>query len=162
MEEATSIARFLGAPVSEILANAGVSTDLDGAPSRVVLAAIITETGAIERLTEPRPLPQNVLDRAHAAISQSNTNGRIIAAQVRATSGPLSLFDDAVVLFSHTENVDSAAIGELSICRLMSGKQMLAKIERARKTGEALVRDASGQSIEVMLDTATPVVAIIP
>lgn len=161
MEEAGSIARFLAAPVSEVLAHAGFSVDIDGIPSRIVLAAIITSTGAIERLPDPRPLPQSVIERAHAAI-RPHGNGKFIAAQVRASDGPLAVWDDAVFLFGHTENVDHAAIGEMAICRLMSGEQMLAKIERARKTGEAQVLDVSGHSREVILDTATRVLAIIP
>lgn len=161
MEEAADIARFLGAPVSEVIAHAGVSIDLDGQPTRIVLAAIITETGVVERLNEPRPLSQSFIDRAQAAI-RPHGNGKVIAAQVRARTGPLALFDDTVFLFSPTETVSHAAIGEMSICRLMSGEQMLAKIERARKTGEARVVDALGEVREVMLDTATPVLAIIP
>lgn len=161
MEEAGSIARFLGSPVSEVLAHAGVAIDIDGQPSRIVLAAIINASGAIERLPDPRPLPQSVIDRAQAAI-KPHGNGRVIAAQVRASEGPLAIWDDAVFLFGHTDGVDNTAIGEMAICRLMSGEQMLAKIERARKTGEARVLNVSGDEHEVMLDTATRVLAIIP
>lgn len=161
MDEAGEIARFLGAPVSEVIAHAGVSIDLDGQPTRIILAAIITETGSVERLTEPRPLPQSFIDRAQAAI-RPHGNGKVIAAQVRAATGPLALFDDAVFLFSPTESVDHSAMGEMSICRLMTGGQVLAKIERARKTGEARVVTATGEPTEVLLDTATPVLAIIP
>lgn len=140
MDEAVAIARFLGAPVSEVLSHAGISVDLDGQPTRIVLAAVIVETGAIERLTEPRPLPQNWIDKAQAAI-KPHGNGRIVAAQVRAQDGPLAIWDDAVVLFGHTDTVEHNAIGALSICRMMNGEQLLAKIERARKTGEARVLD---------------------
>lgn len=161
MEEAADIARFLGAPVREVLAHAGVAVDLDGQPTRILLAAVISATGSIDRLPEPRPLPQSVIDRAQAAI-RPHGNAKFIAAQVRASEGPLSIWDDAVFLFGHTETVDQKAIGEMSVCRLMSGEQMLAKIERARKTGEARVLDIQGDEREVMLDTATPVLAIIP
>lgn len=161
MEEAGAIARFLGAPVAEVLKHAGIAMDIEGHPSRVVLAATITATGKIDRLPETRPLPQQVIERAQAALSPRG-NSRVIAAQVRAPKGPLAMWDDAVVLFGYTETVEPAAIGVLSVCRLMSGEQILAKIERARKTGEAKIIGLDHEPREVMLDTATPVLAVIP
>ncbi|HEY5797645.1 MAG TPA: helix-turn-helix transcriptional regulator [Bosea sp. (in: a-proteobacteria)] len=161
MHEASAIASFLAVPVSEVLKHAGVSIDLDGIPSRVVLAATINERGDIARLSDPSPLPQAVMDRAHAAIAGQG-NGKIVAAQVRAASGPLAVLDDAVVLFKYTDSVDPGAIGSLSICRLHDGRQILARIDRARKTGEARIINAAGDVSEVVLHTATPVLAIIP
>lgn len=161
MNEANSIAFFLGAPVSEVLRHAGVSVDNEGQPTRVLLAATINSAGQIERLMDPRPLPPSVIERAQAAVIGQG-NGRIIAAQVRASEGPLAVLDDAVVLFKHTHDVEASAIGALSICRLHEGEQIMAKIERARKTGEARIVCTSGKIKEVVLQTATPVMAIIP
>lgn len=160
MQEAREIALFLGAPISEILGHAGLSIDLDGLPTRILLAATIGEDGKIVRLQEPRPLPQTVIDRAQDAIGRHN--GQIIAAQVRASTGSLSIWDDAIVLFGHTDTVDPAAIGSLSICRLKNGQQIMAKVESARKTGEARVTSATGKTEEALLETATPVLAVIP
>lgn len=160
MEEASMIALFLGVQVREVLSHAGVAVDLDGQPTRVLLAATIDEKGRLKRLTDPRPLPQSVIDRAQAAIGSNN--GKVLAAQVRATSGPLALMDDAVVLFDHTDTVEPAAIGALAICRLKDGEQIMAKVERARKTGEATIRRSTGESVEAILSNATPVLAIIP
>lgn len=163
MNEASAIAHFLGAPVSEVLRHAGVAVDLDGQPTQVMLAAAINEKGQLERLSEPRPLPQAVIDRAQAAVTLNNPNGsRILAAQVRALQGPLAFLDDAVVLFGHTEGVERSAIGVLAICRSQKGEQVIAKIERARKTGEARVVCVDGKAREFALETATPVIAIIP
>lgn len=163
MNEASAIAHFLGAPVSEVLRHAGVAVDLDGQPTQVMLAAAINEKGQLERLSEPRPLPQTIIDRAQAAVTLSNPdNGRILAAQVRALQGPLAFLDDAVVLFGHSEGVERAAIGVLSICRSQKGEQVIAKIDRARKTGEARVICVDGKPREFALETATPVIAIIP
>ncbi|KYK44566.1 transcriptional regulator [Bradyrhizobium liaoningense] len=163
MNEASAIAHFLGAPVSEVLKHAGVAVDLDGQPTQVMLAAAINEKGQLERLSEPRPLPQTIIDRAQAAVTLSNPdNGRILAAQIRALQGPLAFLDDAVVLFGHTEGVERAAIGVLAICRSQKGEQVIAKIERARKTGEARVVCVDGKAREFALETATPVIAIIP
>lgn len=161
MEEAAEIARFLGAPVSEVLQHAGVAFDLDGQPTRIILAAIVNDAGTIERLKEPRPLPPSFIERAQAAVRTAG-NGRIVAAQVRAATGPLALWDDAVVLFNHTDTVEHDALGQLSVCRLHEGEQVLAKIMRARKTGEARILTAVGEEREVMLQTATPVLAMIP
>jgi len=164
MTEASQIAHFLGTPVAEVLKHAGVSVDLDGLPTRIMLAAGINGRGQLERLKEPRPLPQAIIDRANAAISIRDQGGgtRILAAQIRASSGPLAFMDDAVVLFGHTEGVERTAIGVLSICRSYDGDQIIAKIESARKTGEARVVSVDGKVKEFALDTATPVIAIIP
>lgn len=160
MEEAAEIARFLSAPVNEVINHAGVAIDLDGRPTRIILTSVITETGAMERLTDPRALPQSLIERAQAAVH--GVNETVIAAQIRATDGPLVLWDDAIVLFRPTETVSHDAIDALAICRLHSGEQILAKIERARKTGEARVLDVANTRREVVLQTATPVLAVLP
>ena len=161
MDEAHSIALFLHAPVAEVMRHAGVAKDLDGMPTRILLAATINTAGEVERMKDAKPLPQAVIDRASSAIIGSG-NSKIIAAQIRADGGPFAIWDDAVVLFNHTEIVENAAIGALSICRTRDGNQFLAKIERARKTGEARIHCSNGKMKEVILDTATPVLAIIP
>lgn len=161
MDEAQSIARFLNAPLAEVMRHAGVAKDLDGLPTRILLAATINEKGIVSRLKDPRPLPQSIIDRAQAAIT-SDRNGKVIAAQIRAAKGPLAMWDDAVVLFDPTDRVDSDAIGALAICRKMDGEQILVRVERARKTGEATVRCAADVSLDVTLDTASPVIAVIP
>jgi transcriptional regulator with XRE-family HTH domain len=157
-DEAVQIARFIGAPLAEVLRHADV-VDANGEAPTVLLVATITEEGRIERLTEPRPLPQPIVDTAESAIA---TLPRVLAAQVRALTGPLAVLDDAVLLFGHTEDVETSAIGVLSICRNFAGEQILAKIERARKTGEARVVTIDGQVKEFDLQTATPVLAILP
>lgn len=161
MDEAHSIARFLNAPLTEVIRHAGVARDLDGMPTRILLAATIDERGIVDRLLDSKPLPQDFIDRALAAISGTG-NGKVIAAQIRASTGPLAMWDDAVVLFGHTDRVENDAIGSLAICRKMDGEQVFVKVERARKTGEASVRCPNDKMIDVQLDTAAPVIAIIP
>lgn len=161
MDEAQKIALFLHLPVSEVISHAGLGVDLDGVVSRVALAAIIDEKGSLKRLADSRPLPQSIIDRAEAAIGHEPRR-RVVAAQIRASSGPLCIWDDAVVLFEATATVEPAAIGSLSICRGRDGEQILAKVERARKTGEARVIAVTGQGSEIILETATPVIAVIP
>lgn len=160
MEEANRIAVFLGAPIKEVLAHAGVAIDLDGQPTRILLAATIDEEGYLHRLNDPRPLPQSVIERAQAAIGKRNS--KVIAAQIRAEKGPLAVMDDAVVLFVATDIVEPAAIGALSICRTKKGEQFFGRVERARKTGEAFCTCPTGTAGETILTTAAPVLAIIP
>ncbi len=160
VQEASQIALFLGTTVSEVLSHAGLSVDLDGQPTRILLAATIDERGHLHKLMEAKPLPQSIIERAQAAIGP--TNRKVIAAQVRASSGPLAVMDDAVVLFNHTDIVEPAAIGGLVIGRTKEGQQFFGKVERARKTGEAHVLCITGSSGEYQLVTATPVLAIIP
>ena len=161
MEEANEIARFLGAPVSEILSHAGVAMDLDGVATHIILASTINGKGGLDRLHVPKPLPQSIIDRAKAAIMIKG-NSSVIAAQIRAEDGPLAAWDDAVVLFGHTDGVDPSSVGSLSVCRLFEGEQIIAKIERARKTGEARIITFTNEVREVMLLTATPVLAVLP
>lgn len=159
MDEANAIALFLGTPVQEVLRHVGVAIDESGEPAFVLLAATINQAGSFDPLKEPTPLPIDIISRAQDAMGRINE--RIIAAQVRASTGPLSLFDDAVILFRRTDIVEPNAIGALSICRQKSGQQFLARVTRARKTGEAFVQTLEGTE-EVPLVTATPVLAIIP
>lgn len=161
MHEAEAIAHFLNAPVAEVLRHAGVMLEATGKPATVLLAATITAKGVIERLKEPRPLPANFIERAHAAI-RPDPASPVVAAQVRASNGGLSMFDDAVVLFKATDMVEPSAIGTMAICRCYEGQQIVAKIERARKTGEAKIVTVDGKTHEVMLQTASPILAIIP
>jgi hypothetical protein len=162
MQEAGEIASFLGVTVGEVLVHAGVSVELEAtAPSAMMLAATINERGTVNELPEPKPLPQAVIERAQATITVHGGDS-IIGAQIRATNGPLSVMDDAVVLYQRSEIVDPAAIGVLSVCRSIDGTQFLGKIERARKTGEARLVLATGETKDVELVTATPVLAMIP
>lgn len=161
LEEANSIASFLGVNVNEVLKHSGMSMDGAGSQARIVLAATIDEKGTLQRMPSSRHLPQSVMDRANIAIGNS-TNGRVIAAQVRASGGPLSLWDDAVILFQHTDTVDPGAIGCLSICRGKDGNQVLGKVVKSRKTGEATIMGADGKLTEILMETATPVMAILP
>lgn len=161
-EEAVAIARFLVAPVQEVIRHAGIAKDLDGEPTGILLAARIDENGEVHRLKEPKQLPQSVIDKAQSAVINYPGDGEIIAAQIRALTGPLAFLDDAVVLFAYTDNVDQTASGSLAICRSLEGQQIIAKIVNTRKTGEARIVDTAGDSRDVTLQTATPVLAIIP
>ncbi|WP_313618384.1 helix-turn-helix transcriptional regulator [Agrobacterium sp.] len=161
MEEAVQIAIFLGVSVSDVIKHAGITTDADAIQARILLAATIDESGTLQMLPEPRPLPQPIIEKAQLAAG-GHYNRQIIAAQIRASSGSLAIWDDAVVLFSQTEGVDPAAIGALSVCGLRDGKQILARVERARKTGEADLVSPQGKIEDANLATATPIIVLLP
>jgi hypothetical protein len=161
MEEAQKIAIFLGLPINEVMRHTGIQMDGDGQPSKIVLAAMINETGELERLPEPRPLPQSVIEKATLALG-IGYNQRVLAAQIRAAKGPLNLWDDAVILFTVADTVEPLSVNALSIVRLRDGKQYLAKIDKARKTGEAQITTAAGKMEDAYLETATPIIALIP
>lgn len=159
MEEATDIAAFIGAPVAEVLKHAGISVEAEISATPITLAATINRNGQIEPLAEPSPLPQAVAIRARATIPAHS--GKIVAAQVRALDGPLIILDDAVVLYSESDKIEPQASGVLSICRLKNGNQFIARLERSRKTGEASVICVDGTQREFVLESATPILAII-
>lgn len=162
MNEANAIADFLAAPVEEVLKHAGVALDDIGRPTKIILAATINEDGEVERLREPRAMPQTLIERARSAVLRLGEDDQIVAAQIRASKGALAIWDDAVLLFKCSTVMDQAAVGCLSICRIRNGVQVLAHLERARKTGEATLRLPAGEMIDMVLDTATPVLAVIP
>lgn len=160
MEEAATIAQFLGVNVKEVLRHAGVAIDLDGQPTRILLIATIDGYGRMTRLKTPRSLPQATIDRAHAAIGLGNE--RVIAAQVRADDGPLALFDDAVILFRQTEGIDAGSVGSLCVGRSIDGNMGIGRILKARKTGEMVTLAFDGKIYESEALMSTPVIAILP
>ncbi len=159
-EEANQIARFFNTSVHEVLAHAGVAVDLDGQPTNIILMATIDEEGRITGMREPRPLPQAVIDKAQSAVR--GKNDRILAAMIRASNGPLAMWDDAVVLFAHSEAIENVAVAGMSIVKIRDGSQMFCRLERCRKTGEATIRMPDGDQEDILLLAATPVLAIIP
>ncbi len=161
MEEAAEIAGFLGVSVTEVMHHAGIAREGEGLGPKILLSAVIGEDGEVRSLAEQQPLPQAVLDKSQLSIGASRSR-RIIAAEVRASSGPLSIWDDAVLLFAPADGIEPGAIGALSICGLAGGRQILARLDRARKTGEARVVFPDGGIGEAVLTTATPVLAVVP
>ena len=159
MDEAEKIARFLAVPVEEVLRNASIDIS-DLAIQRIMIGATVSDKGRLIEI-EPQELPSSIAARAQAALGIEQRRG-VVAAQVRAVKGPLSLWDDAVILFAETHVIEPAAVGVLSIAKLRDGMQVLGHLERVRKTGEATMRGADGESREVVLASAAPVLAVLP
>lgn len=160
LTEANTIAQFLRVPSAEVLRHAGVSVEVDDEP-RILLVAVVNEEGQVEILKKAKSLPQRVIARSQIAL-RMHAGLDIVAAQIRALTGTLAMLDDAVILFRATAIVEKAVIGTLAICRSSDGEQMLCRVEQARKTGEARVMLANGKVSELILHTATPILAIIP
>lgn len=161
LDEAEKIALFLNATAADVLSHAGVRVENGTAARPILLAATVEADGRIAALDDPKPLPSALFDRANAAL-QELSSGRIYAVQVRASEGWLSLWDDALLLFEPSNTIDPAAIGALSVCRSPDGTQTIGRIIRARRTGEAVVLTASGKQTESILETAAPILAVIP
>lgn len=160
MDEANSVASFLSVTVDEVLSHAGVNLGSKPHPVRIMIVATIDQRGNVTTIANPSPLPQAVLDKAGIALSV--VDGPLVAAQVRAASGPLAVIDDAVMLYRRGDGVDPAAIGTLAICRNGNNGQIVGRLERARKTGEAQIMTIDGKSQSFDLQSAAPIVAIIP
>lgn len=161
MDEAETIASYLGVSVAEVLSHAGVKITDIPAEAKVFLSAAIEPDGTLASLVEPLPLPESVLERATTVLRDLG-RGQLVAAQIRASSGWLSLLDDAIVLFEPTHVVDPAAIGALSVCKERGGNEAIVRVIRARRTGEAVVLTPDGKEKGVVLDAAFPILAIIP
>ena len=159
LSEAERIARFLQVPTEEVLRRAGI--DIDGIEfSHLLLEATISDEGQLVPIT-PRPLPSPIVARAQASLGLER-HGKMVAAQVRAMTGPLSIWDDAVMIYADTNLIEPAAVGVLSIAKLRDGVTMLGHLEKVRKTGEATVRTADGALHDVVLSSASPVLAVLP
>lgn len=161
IEEAYAIAEFIDSPVNDVLRHAGIPVDVGNSEPIVLLTASVNERGTVEGLRRPKQLPQAVIGRTRATL-RMYSGSNIVAAQIRASTGALAIFDDAIILFRAPDIVEQMSVGALSICRAYGGEQTLCKVERARKTGEARVVCAGGEVRELILDAATPVLAIIP
>ncbi len=159
MDEVPQIAAFLGVTAWEVRQHAGVAVFEN--IIEPLLVAVIDENGAVQMVPEPRSLPHSVVTKAQLLLSD-RYNQQVDGAQVRATTGALSFFDDAVLFFTRAESVEQAAIGSLSICGLADGTLKLARVDRVRKTGEALIILPDGKVEDVVLASATPIIAMMP
>lgn len=160
LPEAEKIARFLGATTEEVLAAAGVA--LSGSRRLSLnLTAQISDRGNVTALPAAIALPASVIARIQASISGDNPE-TVTIAQVKADKGPLHMWDDAVMVFEDTAVVQPAAVGVLSIMRLRDGVQTLATLNSARKTGEASITLPNGDTKEVSIVSAAPVLTVVP
>jgi len=159
-EEKTAIAIFLQVTPDEVEQHMGKNKDPSGLPVAILLTSTIDRDGRIASIREPRSLPPSIVERAQAMVGENTQH--VIAAQIRAADGLLAFLDDAVLLYRYSNSVEYGAGHGLSICRTKTEKPMLARIESARKTGEAKIRTVDGDVREVDLISATPVLAIIP
>jgi hypothetical protein len=154
--EPEKIAHYLQVTTEDVLLHLGMDVS---SSQRLAISANITEKGNVERMKETKPLPDSVLVRAHAAIGTGHK--LLAAAQVRASKGALSIWDDAVLVFEEPNGLDPAAVGVLSVVKLRDGVQMIGHLDKARKTGEATIRTATGESKDILLQGAAPVLAVV-
>jgi transcriptional regulator with XRE-family HTH domain len=159
MEEVGHIAAFLGVPVSEVMAQAGVEI-APAMEEAIQLTAVVKEDGSIE-LIDPQSLQKWIMDKA--MMTMGLMSRKLGALQVRAESGPLAALDDAVILYQRDgDSIEAESLNTLSVCTTTAGKRFIGTVERARKTGESVVMLPSGEHISVALEAATPVLSIVP
>ena len=158
-EEAAKIAQFIGVSIAEVMERTDLGVRIDGPASPIPLAAVISGDGSFKKTQENSVLPVDVAERAQAAMRPHR--GKITAAQIRARSGPIAFLDDAVVLMGDSQSMTGIA-GMLAVCHPVTGSQFIARIDRARKTGEAIICGVDGKSREVVLKSISPILAIIP
>jgi hypothetical protein len=160
MDEAEKIARFLAVTTEEVLKQAGVS--LDSSRVRpILLKSTVFSDGHLETLPEPLEISPELMARVQANVPFGN-RGNMTIAQVRAEDGPMSVLDDAIVVYEQSDTIEPAPKGVLSISRLRDGVTMIGHIESARKTGEATIRTPDGKLKKVLIEASSPVLAIIP
>jgi plasmid maintenance system antidote protein VapI len=157
-EEAAKIAQFIGSTLPEVLEQTDLAMSMDNQAARIALDAEIDENGSM-KVIDGDALPTDTIKRAQAAMRPHGDNFR--TALVRARSGPMAILDDSIVLFGEGKPLNGA-IGFLAICQMVSGAHIMARIDRARKTGEATVIDVHGKQCDVVLKSAAPILAIIP
>ncbi len=162
INEANDMAVFLGVSADEVLYHAGASIQGGLPSSSIFLTAVVNEKGVIGKIDNPVPLPAATMERAQAALAaHKEDDGEIIAAQVRALSGPLAAMDDAIMLYRRAEAIEPAAITALSACKTKDGEEFLARVERSRITGEARIICVTGEAMDVELIAASPILAMI-
>lgn len=156
MSEASDIAAFISSSVEEVLSHAGVSMSQISEQS-VKIVATIDENGTLSKLRQQSLLPPNLAKN----VAGLGGGREFVAATVRASKGVMSLWDDTVILYSPDSPTQDAA-GSLCVVTTDAGKTILAHVLQVRKTLEATLRIANGDTIETTIKSASPVLAIIP
>lgn len=154
-----SMSRFLNVPHDEIIRHAKAAVDISGNAANLILTAKINSAGEVSMLDKPEPLPPETLIRATPFLHKTKTT---FAARVKATAGPLSMLEDAILLFIPTDGIERDAVGKLSIVRLKNGQQYLCNILQVQPTGEAILCITDGSLEFVLIQSATKIICIIP
>lgn len=124
-DEIAKISNIFGVPVGQVMENAGISVRPTSGRRVAVIGAgrgdgtvELYDQGVIERASAPEDLPDNA-----------------VAVQFRSAGTPLEFLDGAVMFFREPRDVDPAALGRLSFCRIKDGSAVVAGVRRGYKEG---------------------------
>jgi len=158
--EIEAVCNFIRLSSDEALRRAGLMGDMGLV--LVTMDHVVDGFGAIAKADEELSLTADLRYRIQGALRVDDTV-EMEAAQIRATKGPLLALDDSVAVFARQSgDIDSAAVGALSVLTPQKGERFLAHLTRVRKTGEAVFTTPDGKEGEAQLKAASPVLLIIP
>jgi transcriptional regulator with XRE-family HTH domain len=147
LDEASTIAQFLGVQVEEVLRHAGLP--VSGGSRKVKLAGYVDEHGELHLSDAPES------DVEAPALAPEGT----IAVRMRTSE---MLMRNALVFFRPAAGVDPAAIGRLSVVRIGGGPWLLRSISPGVEPGTYDLAGQRGDIVGARLSAAAPVLWIRP
>lgn len=145
-DEVAKISNIFGEPVARVMANAGISVRPSSGRRVPVIGAgrgdgtvELYGNDFIERVSAPDDLPDNAM-----------------AVQYRTAGTPLEYLDGAVVFFREPKDVDPAALGRLSFCKIKGGPGVISGVRRGYKDGSHNLYGLYNAE-SVTLESASPI-----
>jgi transcriptional regulator with XRE-family HTH domain len=154
MTEAVDIARLLGVPLTDVMANAGIKLDSTGMRMAPVVGYVDGEGEAHidwrarggERVSVPAELPEDT-----------------VALVTRSIGGPFALMDGWTFFLEPPAPPSSDIVGRYSVVGLQDGIALLRFVRRGYKPGLFNLASETSVSIEnAKLEWASPVLLIRP
>jgi len=153
MAEAAEIARLLGVPAEDVMANAGVRTG--SGHTQVQIVAVIDGHGEVHCKINA---PLGVIQHPGGGLP-----GNINAIQCRTAGSALDHMDGWLLFVQEPrDGVPHDAIGRLSVCQIHGGVKYLAKPTRSYSRGRWDLTGPATTAQGVQIDYAAPVLQITP
>lgn len=161
LSEAKTIAQFVGVPLNEVLENAGLQEPTG--PATLTIFSEVDGDGIVSTVERPTKVADYMSDAVFDVVARMDTAATYIGAVIKASSGPLALLDDALMIFSTENTITDRAVGTLAIIEPRGGdSKFLARIEKARKSGTMTVRKVDGNVVDIDVISATPIEFVRP
>lgn len=149
ISEAVEIARLLGVPADEIIANAGVRSD--SAHAKIAVTGYMDGTGEFHNSSE-----LGTVDHPSGGLPLN-----INACLCRTAGTPLDHMDGWLLYFEDVrDGVPATAVGRLSLCRMENGVIYIAKVGRGYQRNRWNLSGPAANAQNVALDWAAPVLSI--
>lgn len=152
--EAAAIARLLGVPADEVMANAGVSIRSGGTQVPV--------NGWMDEATEVHFVPGHEDTVAHPGGELPDLLG---ACQCKTAGTQLEHMDGWILFvarISPAQGIPPEAVGRLSIVKVRNGLAYVAKLARSHKRGRWNLQTPNGTIADVDVEWANPVLLVQP